>query len=65
MWKFFILVGAVSSLFNGIALSLLQHSDAQIISTLGYMIGDVAGLIASFIIIMYAFRLARNIRSEN
>jgi len=65
MWKFFILVGAVSSLFNGITLSLLQHSDAQIISTLGYMIGDVAGLIASFIILMYAFRLARNIRSEN
>jgi hypothetical protein len=65
MWKFFVVVGAISSLFNGIALSWLQHSGAEIISTLGYVIGDVAGLIACFIILMYAFRFVRLARLED
>ena len=64
MWKFFVVVGAISSLFNGIALSFLQHSGTEIIATIGYMIGDVAGLIACFIILMYAFRFARLARSD-
>ena len=64
MWKFFVGVGAISSLFNGIALSFLQHSGTEIIATIGYMIGDVAGLIACFIILMYAFRFARLSRSD-
>jgi len=59
MWKFFVVVGSISSLFNGIALSWLQHSGTEIIATLGYLIGDVSGLIACFLMLMYAFRLAR------
>jgi hypothetical protein len=59
MWKFLVVVGSISSLFNGIALSWLQHSGTEIIATLGYLIGDVSGLIACFLMLMYAFRLAR------
>jgi len=64
MWKFFVVVGAISSLFNGIALSWLQHSGTEIISIIGYIIGDVSGLIACFIILMYAFRFARLASSD-
>lgn len=62
-WKFFLIVGAASSLANGISLSLLQHEGAQITSTLGYMIGDVSGSLACLFILMYGFRFARLIGS--
>jgi hypothetical protein len=59
-WKFLIVAGAAGSLLNGISLSFLQH-DSQIgLSILGYMIGDVAGLFASLLILIYVFRLLRN-----
>jgi len=59
-WKFLIVAGAAGSLLNGIGLSFLQH-DSQIgLSILGYMIGDVAGLFASLLILIYVFRLLRN-----
>lgn len=59
MWKYFVVVGTISSFFNGVALSWLQHSGTEFIATLGYVIGDVSGLIACFFILMYGFRLAR------
>ena len=58
-WKFLIVAGAAGSLLNGIGLSFLQH-DSQIgLSILGYMIGDVAGLFASLLILIYVFRFMR------
>ena len=58
-WKFLIVAGAAGSLLNGIGLSFLQH-DSQIgLSILGYMIGDVAGLFASLLILIYVFRFMK------
>jgi hypothetical protein len=61
-WKFLIVAGAAGSLLNGIGLSLLQHDSQVGLSVLGYVIGDVAGLFASLLILMYAFRLLRHYR---
>ena len=59
-WKFLIVAGAAASLLNGISLSFLQHDSQLGLSILGYMIGDVAGLFASLLILIYVFRLLRN-----
>ena len=59
LWKFLIIAGATSSLANGVALSALQHQGTEIVSVVGYMIGDISGLIVCFLILMYAFRFAR------
>ena len=65
LWKFLVFAGAASSLTNGIALSLLQHQGAEIISVLGYLIGDIFGLLVCFLGLMYAFRLARLFANHN
>ena len=58
-WKFLIVAGAAGSLLNGISLSFLQH-DSQIgLSILGYIIGDVAGLFASLLLLIYVFRFVK------
>ena len=59
LWKFLIIAGATSSFANGIALSALQHQGAELLSVMGYLIGDISGLIVCFLILMYAFRFAR------
>jgi hypothetical protein len=61
-WKFLIVAGAAGSLLNGIGLSLLQHDSQVGLSVLGYVIGDVAGLFASLLILMYVFRFMRQNR---
>lgn len=63
-WKFFIIAGMTSSLVNGFSLSWLQHGDNQITSAVGYMIGDVSGLLACLFLLMYGFRFARLIGSD-
>jgi hypothetical protein len=59
LWKFLVFAGVVSSLANGVALSTLQHKGAELLSILGYLIGDVAGLIVCFLMLLYVFRFAR------
>jgi hypothetical protein len=59
-WKFLIVAGAAGSLLNGIGLSFLQHESQVGLSILGYMIGDLAGLFASLLILMYVFRFMKN-----
>ena len=59
LWKFLLFAGAISSFANGVALSVLQHQGAEIVSVMGYLIGDISGLIVCFLILMYAFRFAR------
>ena len=61
-WKFLIVAGAAGSLLNGIGLSLLQHDSQVGLSVLGYVIGDVAGLFASLLILMYVFKFLRHYR---
>ena len=58
-WKFLIIAGAAGSLLNGIGLSFLQHESQIGLSILGYMIGDVAGLFTSLLILIYLFRFMR------
>jgi hypothetical protein len=59
LWKFLVIAGATSSFANGVALSVLQHQGAEIVSVMGYLIGDISGLIVCFLILMYSFRFAR------
>ena len=58
-WKFLIVAGAAGSLLNGIGLSFLQHDSQVGLSILGYMIGDVAGLFTSLLILIYVFRFMK------
>ena len=58
-WKFLIFAGMIGSLFNGIGLSLSQGSTSLATNVLGYVIGDVAGLFTSLLILMYLFKLIR------
>ena len=58
-WHFFLIVGALSSIFNGITLSMLNFSDCSLLSIVGYVIGDVAGLAVCFFMLIYAFRIVR------
>ena len=65
LWKFLVIAGATSSFANGVALSVLQHQGAEIVSVMGYLIGDISGLIVCFLILMYAFRFARLLANAN
>ena len=58
-WQFFIFAGTLSSIINGLSLSLLQFQDDLIVSSLSYLIGDVTGLVVCFFMLIYAFRLVR------
>lgn len=58
-WHFFLIAGAVSSIFNGLTLTLLHFQDYTMLSVLGYLIGDVAGLAVCFFMLIYAFRIVR------
>lgn len=65
LWKFLVFAGATSSFANGIALSMLQHQGTELTSLLGYLIGDISGLVVCFLMLMYSFRLARLLGSIN
>ena len=65
LWKFLIVAGATSSFANGVALSILQHQGAEVVSLMGYLIGDISGLLVCFLILMYAFRFARLLTTVN
>ena len=65
LWKFLVFSGAISSFVNGIALSALQHQGTELMSVLGYLVGDIMGLIVCFLMLMYAFRWARLIGSAS
>ena len=61
-WKYLIIAGVIGSLFNGIGLTALQHDAEFSLNVLGYVIGDVAGLFASLLILMYVFKFLRHYR---
>ena len=65
LWKFLVYAGTISSLFNGISLTILQHQGAELAGITGYLIGDIFGLVVCFFILMYAFRLARLLATTN
>ena len=58
-WKYFVIAGATSSVFNGVALSWLQFADTPISALIGYVVGDTLGLAVCLIVLIYSFRLIR------
>lgn len=61
-WKYLTIAGVFGSVFNGIGLTALQHEVEFALNVLGYVIGDVAGLFASLLILMYVFKFLRHYR---
>ena len=62
-WKFLVFAGTLSSLFNGLVLSVLHHNDALIATAVGYIVGDVMGLIVCLLLLLYGFRLFANLKN--
>lgn len=58
-WKFFLFVGTLSSILNGAAFSIVKGSVSAPMTTLGYVIGDMAGLMVAFYVLIMVFRWAR------
>lgn len=58
-WKFFLTVGLTSSLANGLGQSVLNNPNEISLSVLGYVIGDMAGLMVAFYVLIIVFRWAR------
>ena len=58
-WKYFVIAGATSSVFNGVALSWLQFADTPFSALAGYVVGDTLGLAVCLVVLMYVFRLIR------
>ena len=58
MTTFFLLTGTLASTFNGLSLSWLNFGEMDLLTTLGYVIGDVAGLAACLLVLIHGFRLA-------
>ena len=59
MTTFFLLTGTLASIFNGLCLSWLNFGEMDLLNTLGYVFGDVAGQAVCFLVLIYGFRLAR------
>ena len=58
-WKFFLTVGTTSSVANAIGQSILHNPTEISLSILGYVIGDMAGLMVAFYVLIMVFRWAR------
>lgn len=62
-WKALILAGMFASLLNAFALSLVHSGTMIWHDVLGYVIGDVSGLVVCMMSIMYGFRLLRHYKT--
>ena len=60
-WKFFLITGTMSSLVNAGTLAFLRKPEDILSYVMGYMIGDVIGLMIVFYALIVAFRFARNL----
>lgn len=60
-WKFFLLTGTCASLVNAATLSVLRNPEDVLTFVLGYVIGDVLGLLVVFYILIKAFKFARHL----
>jgi len=58
-WRFFLTVGLISSVANAIGQSMLHNPSEISLSILGYVIGDMAGLMVAFYVLIVVFRWAR------
>jgi hypothetical protein len=68
-WKLMVLGGVAASIFNGLGLSLLDHRQDNVVSNstkffevLGYVTGDVLGLVVCLAFVVYSFRMVRHLK---
>ena len=68
-WKLMVLGGVTASIFNGLGLSLLDHRQDSVVANstkffevLGYVTGDVLGLVACLAFVVYSFRMVRHLK---
>lgn len=69
-WKLMVLGGVAASIFNGLGLALLDHGQESVVANstkffevLGYVIGDVLGLVICLIFMVYLFRMVRHLKT--
>jgi hypothetical protein len=65
-WKLMVLGGVAASIFNGLGLALLDHGQGSVapnstrfFEVLGYVTGDVLGLVICLLFMVYFFRMIR------
>ena len=68
-WKLMILGGVAASIFNGLGLALLDHGKSSVVpnstrffEVLGYVTGDVLGLVVCLAFMVYFFRMVRHFK---
>ena len=68
-WKLMALGGVAASIFNALGLALLDHGRDSVVSNftrlfevLGYVTGDVLGLVICLLFMVYFFRMVRHLK---
>ena len=68
-WKLMVLGGVAASIFNALGLALLDHGQDSVVANftrlfevLGYVTGDVLGLVICLLFMVYFFRMVRNLK---
>ena len=68
-WKLMVLGGVAASIFNGLGLALLDHGQDSVVANstrflevLGYVTGDVLGLVICLVFMIYFFRMVRHLK---
>ena len=68
-WKLMVLGGVAASIFNALGLALLDHGQDSVVSNftrlfevLGYVTGDVLGLVICLLFMVYFFRMVRHFK---
>ena len=68
-WKLMALGGVAASIFNALGLALLDHgqessapNSTRFFEVLGYITGDVLGLVICLVFMVYFFRMVRHLK---
>jgi tellurite resistance protein TehA-like permease len=68
-WKLMVLGGVAASIFNALGLALLDHgqdsvapNSTRFFEVLGYVTGDVLGLVICLLFMVYFFRMVRHFK---
>ena len=68
-WKLMVLGGVAASIFNGLGLALLDQGQDSVVANstrffevLGYVTGDVLGLVICLVFMVYFFRMVKHLK---
>ena len=64
-WQYFGLIALLGSILNSVGNTVLLKQELDLSVAAGFLIGDMAGFFACFLILMYAFRFARLLTAVN